>query len=85
MMQDLVSNPGMMKSPVWVCFSFVLGTDGQLVNEEKPVCVDAVRGQTVDMKESNTFNLLSHLRNAHPTFYRPLKGNIDSAAAAKCS
>ena len=84
-MQDLVPNPGAIKSPVWVCFGFVLGTDGKLVNEEKSVCVDAVCGQTVATKESNTFNLLLHLRNSHPTFYSTLKGNIDSAAAAKCS
>ena len=84
-MQDLVPNPGAMKSPVWVCFGFVLGTDGKLVNEEKPVCVDTVCDRTVATKEGNTVNLLLHLRNSHPTFCSPLKGNIDSAAAAKCS
>ena len=83
MMEDLVPKPGVTKSPVWAYFGFVVGADGKLANEEKPVCREC--GQTVATKGSNTSNLLSHLQNSHATIYSRIKGNIGGAAAAKRS
>ena len=80
-MEDLVPKPDAMKPPVWAYFGFVAGADGKTANKEKPVCKEC--GQTVATKGSNTSNLLSHLRNSHPTIYSRIKGGETFATKQK--
>ena len=82
-MDNLVPKPGATKSPVWSYFGFVAGADGKPANEEKPVCRKC--GRTVATKGSNTSNMLSHLRNSHPTIYSRIKGNVGGTAGTKRS
>ena len=83
MMENLVLKPGATKSPVWTYFGFVAGADSKPVNKEKPVCQEC--GLTIAMTGSNTLNMLSHLRNSHPTIYSCIKGNIGGTAGTKRS
>ena len=82
-MENLVPKPGATRSPVCSYFAFLAGADGKPANEEKPVCREC--GRTVATKGSNTSNMLSHLRNSHPTIYSRIKGNVGGTAGTKRS
>ena len=61
---DALVSKKKIKAFVWKYFGFETGSDGRLRCVNMPKC--RLCQATVAVKDSNTLNLLSHLRSMHP-------------------
>lgn len=58
-------------SPVWKYFGFLRGTEGDLKEDDFPLCKLCYR--RVAARHGTTTNMLNHLRRRHPAEYDEVK------------